>query len=188
MLEKQEWWRIAFFLALFFGLWVAVDREAVLDSPLAGLTEIWARATFDSIRALGLDAVRVGPVIRQPGGFAFELTYNCTGILPSLVVAVAILASRGSWSRKGVGIALAVLILAASNLVRLVHLFWSGVHDPDHFGLVHDLGWPAVTATLVVGSWFLWRRWMLRFAGAEGLQDRSLVGAQLGNEVVHPGV
>lgn len=136
-----------------------------LLDPLAGLV---ASVTQAVLHGIGIAAERAGTVLFVPGGFAYDITIGCTGLLPAAVLAVAILASPGTWGVKRRGLVVGVPLLLTVNLLRLVHLFYLGIHAPGLFVLAHTLLWEGTMVLFTFVTWALWARWA----------DRREVGAQ----------
>jgi exosortase/archaeosortase family protein len=148
--------------AVLAGVFLLAYREDVLGGPLSPWVELTAHATVSLLQWLGIEAVRTAAVIRHPGGFAYEIYYRCTGLLPAALLAILILAHPGSWRRKCLGLAAGAPLLVALNLVRLVHLFHLGVHAPGAFDLAHGFLWEAVLVLATIALWWGWRRWAAR--------------------------
>ncbi len=127
-----------------------------LLDPLAGLV---ASVTQGALQAIGIAAERAGTVLFVPGGFAYDITIGCTGLLPAAVLAVAILASPGTWGAKQRGLVVGVPLVLTVNLLRLVHLFYLGIHAPRHFVLAHTLLWEGTMVLFTFVTWALWTRW-----------------------------
>jgi exosortase/archaeosortase family protein len=138
-----------------------------LLDPLAGLV---ASLTQSVLLGIGIAAERAGTVLFVPGGFAYDVTIGCTGLLPAAVLTVAILASPGTWAAKQRGLVVGVPLLLTVNLLRLVHLFYLGIHAPRHFVLAHTLLWEGTMVLFTFVTWLLWTRWA----------DRRKVGDQRG--------
>jgi exosortase/archaeosortase family protein len=136
-----------------------------LLDPLAGLV---ASLTQTVLLGIGIAAERAGTVLFVPGGFAYDVTIGCTGLLPAAVLTVAILASPGTWGAKQRGLVVGVPLLLTVNLLRLVHLFYLGIHAPRHFVLAHTLLWEGTMVLFTFVTWLLWTRWA----------DRRKVGDQ----------
>ncbi len=145
-------------LIVFTGAVLLAYREAVLGRLLGGLTEWTAEATFQVLGWLGIDVAREATVLYQPGGFAYEIYYRCTGFLPAALLATAILVSPGDWRRKLIGLAVGVPLIGLLNLARLVHLFAIGVTRPELFDLAHGVLWEGAMMVAVVGLWQAWER------------------------------
>ena len=151
--------RLALALVAFAGLTVLVYRQAVLGPLLGGLCEWTAGAAALALGWLGIDAVREATVVYQPGGFAYEIYYRCTGFLPAAFLTTVILASPVGGRRKLIGLALGIPLLGVLNLVRLVHLFVLGASRPELFDLAHGVVWEVAMVLAVFGLWWVWQRW-----------------------------
>lgn len=151
-------------------------RESVLGPPLAGLSALTAKAAFAALRILDVPVTLDGTILSHAGGFACEIYFRCTGILPAVCLTVAVWASPGRWRRKLAGTALGVPLVLALNLLRLVHVFLVGVRRPDLFGLVHGVAWEAATVAAVVGIWWTWLRAARRFPVTGGRHLNLSVG------------
>lgn len=150
--------RFALVLAALAALVLVGYRDSVLGPPLAGWSALTARAAFAVLRALAVPASLDGTILAHPGGFACEVYYRCTGFLPLVCLAVAILASPGRARRKLAGIALGAPLLLGLNLLRVVHVFIVGATRPDLFGLMHGVVWEAAIVAAVIGIWMVWRQ------------------------------
>lgn len=141
------------------GVFLCVYREDMIGRLLEPWVELTAGMTAGLLHALGVDALRSGSQIHHPGGFAFEIYYRCTGVLPAALLSALIFASAASLRRKLVGMALGVGTLAAVNLLRLVHLFLLGVYRPALFEVSHGVVWELILVTATLGLWWTWNRW-----------------------------
>ncbi len=151
--------RLAVALIVFAGGTVLTYREAVLGTLLGGLAGWTAEATALALGWLGIDVVREATVVYQPGGFAYEVYYRCTGFLPAAFLTTVILASPVGGRRKLIGLVLGLPLLGVLNLARLVHLFVLGASRPELFGLAHGVVWEGAMVLAVFGLWWVWQRW-----------------------------
>lgn len=156
---------------------LALYREEVLGGPLAPLAAATARVAFALLQATGADAVRSATVIFQPSGFAYDINYSCTGILPAAFLVVSILAYPAAGRVRLAGLAVTVPAILALNQVRLVHLFYVGTRRPEIFDVVHLVVWEWAIIAAVFALWAAWTRW------ADG---RSAVAARPGAAVGDP--
>jgi exosortase/archaeosortase family protein len=131
----------------------------VRTGPLGWLDRTTAASTAAVVRLCGTPAVQEGPVLRHPQGFAVEVYYRCTGLLPALFVAVAILAFPAPWGVRWKGVLVGVPLLLGLNLARLVVLFVVGVHWPGWFDIAHRVIAETLMALAVFGFWLAWLRW-----------------------------
>ena len=153
-----------------FGLVVGALLAGVLFSPrapiltglLAPLDRLTARVTAALLHASGMEVDRAGPVLSHASGFACEVYWRCTGLLPAVFLAGLILASPTGLRRKGQGVAAGVALVLLVNLIRLAHLFWIGVRYPEAFPVAHAVIWEGGIILLVIGLWWAWMRWSAR--------------------------
>lgn len=158
--------RLAVALAVFAVVALLAYRDAVLGKLLAGLSMWTAGAAHAALGGLGIDAVRDGAVLYRPGGFAVEVYYRCTGVLPAAFLATVVLASRAGWRRRLLGVATLVPLVGALNLLRLVHLFALGAARPELFDFAHRVVWEGAMLVAVLGLWQAWDRWVGAASGA----------------------
>ncbi len=58
-----------------------------------------------------------------------------------------------------------VPILGAVNLLRLVSLFYIGLHFPGAFAWAHGVTWEGLLAAVFIGLWLGWIVWSERRIG-----------------------
>lgn len=147
-------------LSVFTGAILPCYREEVLGSLLGSLTSATTAATLGWLQLLGLDVLRETSIIYEPGGFAYEIIFKCTGFLPSAFFVVAVLAYAGSLRKKIAGLSLGIPILLLINQLRLVHLFLIGAVYPQYFHLAHAILWETAMVLSVLGLWVVWKKWV----------------------------
>jgi len=88
--------------------------------------------------------------------FQLEIRKGCDAIEPSALLVAAVLISPATKRQKLTALAVGVPILLVVNLVRIISLYYTGVHYPESFEMVHvDIWQPGFVAlTLIV--WALW--------------------------------
>jgi exosortase/archaeosortase family protein len=145
--------------ATFMVLFLGVYRDDLLGRLLDPCTELTARATFFLLHFLNVEAVRLGSQIYHPAGFAYEIYYRCTAVLPSALLAALTFATPASLRCKLIGLCVGVSAMVALNLIRLAHLFHIGVFNPDLFDLAHGLIWEIILVSGTLGIWWIWSRW-----------------------------
>ncbi len=109
------------------------------------------------LRALGEPVRSVGTQIRATA-FAVDVKNGCNGVEAMLILVAAVLAFPAPWVRRLAGIAVGVAIIQALNLVRVVSLFWLGVHRRDVFETFHTAVWQTILILVAVGVFLLWSR------------------------------
>ena len=88
------------------------------------------------------------------------ISLQCSAMATVSCLWVGILAARVRFRDKLVGMALGTAFLIAVNQLRLVQLFWMGVHRPHEFEMVHVLLWPILEAAMLLLVWYLWWCWL----------------------------
>lgn len=120
------------------------------------------------LRLAGWPVLTTGPVIAHPDGFAMEIYYRCTGLLPAAFLAVAVLSFPVSAGRRWWGLATGVLLVFAVNLARLVGLMVVGVNAPEHFDVAHGLVGESLIVAAVAAYWVAWA---VSAVGADALRE-----------------
>lgn len=139
-------------------LFLLAYRDELLGVALAPLAAATARVAAAMIELLGMEvASAASAVLRHPAGFACEVTYRCSGVLPAAVLSAAVAASAAPLRLKALGIAVGVPALWAVNLVRLVHLFHIGVYAPERFELAHGVLWEGALMAAALGLFTIWQ-------------------------------
>ncbi len=140
-------------------LFLMAYRDDLVGRLLGPWEELTARMTLALLHALQIEAVRLGSQIHHPGGFAYEIYYRCTGLLPATLLVALTAATPASLRFKLIGLGAGIPLLVALNLIRLVQLFHTGVYHPALFGLVHGPVWELILMLATLGIWWRWSRW-----------------------------
>jgi exosortase/archaeosortase family protein len=147
-----------------------------------------AHLTQSALGWVGVGALRAGTFLYVPGVFEYEIRAGCTGILPAAVLTVAIVASPGNDVAKRWGLIVGVPLVLAVNLLRLLHLFYLGVHAPQHFALAHSVLWEGTIVLCTFAVWLAWARYAPSFSGFPRRSDpppgrgKQLCGVRLGGQ------
>ena len=139
-------------------LWL-VFRDETLGAAVIALRTATAEAARLGAQITGLESVRLGTALYHPHGFAIEISRGCTGFVGTALVSLGVLAYPAPARTRMVGIALAVPIFLAANLVRLVHLFHLGVAQSAFFHSAHEVLWQVGLILIAVGAWVGWVSW-----------------------------
>ncbi len=165
--------RFGVILASFAVVTWLVFRDEVMGPVLVPLRAVTAEGALTLIRMLGMEAIREGSIVYQPGGFAFEISRGCTGLVGAGLLVVSILAYPAARRNRLVGISLCVPAFLGINLVRLAHLFYTGVHQPELFHVLHQTVWQVGMAVVVFGLWFGWTVWSDRGGSVPAATSRE---------------
>lgn len=161
--------RLAAGLALVLGGLVALELAPWAHPWFEPVNIGLARATEWLLGALDLPVARRGAVLAHPDGFGYRITYVCSGLRPIAIIVVTVLLAPATPAWRMAGLTLGVVGVEALNLLRLVHLYWTGVTDPEAFVVAHRVTWNVVAVAAVAGFLLWWlhrgRRGTSRFEG-----------------------
>jgi len=96
--------------------------------------------------------------IRSPV-FAMALRRGCDAVEPTFLLCSAMLAFRSSIGRKALGMLVGALVFQLLNLVRIVSLFWIGIHFPNLFNPIHMEIWPTLFILIGAVIFVAWKDW-----------------------------
>ncbi len=152
-----------------FGLLFGVLLGAFYVLILTPLFERWlytylgANAWLASgiLNVLGQDS-HVSEITIRSARFAITVRRGCDAIEPSWLFCAALLAFPASFMRKVTGILVGAVLLQGLNLVRIVSLYFIGLHRPRFFNTAHVEIWPAVFIVVAISLWMAWVRWAQR--------------------------
>ncbi|MGI9287995.1 MAG: archaeosortase/exosortase family protein [Pseudomonadales bacterium] len=143
-------------LTAVFAAVVLVEVYPAVSAWLAPLNVAIAGLTAALIDWLGMAVAWEASVLYHPTGFGYEIGAACTGLVPALVVIATLCCLPLRANQRLLAIGLGVLFTQGINLVRLVVLYYIGVHYPSSFDLAHDWlgqGLIIVTTALFIIFW-----------------------------------
>ena len=113
------------------------------------------------LNLLGQDS-HVSEITVHTVRFAITVRRGCDAIEPSWFFCAALLAFPAPFSRKIMGIVVGAVLLQGLNLVRIVSLYFIGVHRPQFFNTAHVEIWPAIFILVAISLWIAWISWTRR--------------------------
>jgi len=91
--------------------------------------------------------------------FSVSIEEGCDAIAPAILYAISVaifpIATRTKWK----GLFFGLLAIAILNIIRIVSLYFTGVHAPSLFEFMHVDFWQAIFIVFTVGIWIYWMRW-----------------------------
>ena len=137
-----------------FLIWIA-GNDAVVGGFQRGL----ARITGGILNLLGHRTVVTGTTVSSEA-FGITVVTACTGLFTTGLFLIAVIAFPTGWTSKLIGVGLGVGGIFLLNVVRLVSLYYIGVHLPGLLDPAHQLVWQSVLIVFAVALWLLWAgRW-----------------------------
>lgn len=145
-------------------LYLLVAIRPSNDHLVVPFTEGIVAVSAGLLRALR-EPVATAGTIMSGGGFAMNVKNGCNGLEAVIILVAAVVAFPATARQRALGLALGVILIQVLNLVRVVSLFWLGVHRPSVFELFHAAIWQSGLILVAVAFFVVWSRRIAR-AGA----------------------
>jgi exosortase H (IPTLxxWG-CTERM-specific) len=136
--------------AITLMLWAA-NADSVTTSIQTG----FARVVAGILNLFGEGASVAGNVV-QTERFGVSVVTACTGLFLIGLFAAAVILFPARPSAKLIGLGLGVGGISALNVVRLVSLYYVGVHLPTALDTVHLVIWQSLLIVFAVALWLAW--------------------------------
>lgn len=156
MKREQKVFLLRFIAVLLFFYFVVAIRP-VNDHVIVPFTGLIVRASAAVLRGLGEPAQAVGTLLTSPA-FTVDVKNGCNGVEAMLLLVAAILAFPATVRQRLLGLLAGVAVIQVANLLRVVSLFWLGVHHRDVFELFHAAIWQTALILMSVVLFILWSR------------------------------
>ncbi len=144
-------------MALFF---LAVAPKPMNDALVEPFTSLVARAGGTACRLFGEPTEMRGTAIVSPR-FSVNIRNGCNGLETMFIFGAAVLAFPAPWKVRLLGLLGGFAGIQLINLVRIVSLFYIGIHFPKLFEESHIVVWQVI---VVLGGVALFLLWAGRFA------------------------
>lgn len=148
----------AVFVAIFY---VAMTRPLLQRRFFSAYLDWNAAAAASILNVFGEEATAYGKAISS-GRASIQIMRGCDAIEPTALFVAAVLATPVSIWSKVLGAAGGTLVLALINLVRIVTLFYTRVHFPKLFEVMHVEVWQGLFICLSLVLWIAWALWATR--------------------------
>jgi len=166
------WWaqnrQIVTFAATFLGLLtlfqIAYYTVVVPSSIFAKYLGLNSRVAAKVLGLMGEKVMTSGDMMFST--FSMSIKTGCDGLQAMAILAIAVAAFPGEPRRKLIGAAGGIALLMVLNILRLVSLFWMGVHVPDWFQAMHVHIWPAALIIAALVYAVAWSSWTSRRVAA----------------------
>lgn len=91
--------------------------------------------------------------------YQVDIKHGCDAVAPSVLFISAVLAFPSPILSKLPGLLAGTLVLAVINLIRIVSLFYIGIHWNRYFETMHEDVWQAAFILLALLFWVIWAWW-----------------------------
>jgi len=129
------------------------------DAAMMHIQRVLAVASSGILNLFGQDTVVVGTTV-QSNLFGITVVTACTGLFITGLFLVAVMAFPTRWRSKAIGVGIGIGGIFVVNIVRLVSLYFIGIHWPGFLDAAHQLVWQSLLIVVAVALWLLWAgRW-----------------------------
>jgi len=163
--EWQAWYAgkrpVLLFLlkfGLLMGAFYALLATTYFDRLLYSYLQANAWLSNAILRGLG-QPTHLNDVTIQSPSFAVAIRRGCDAVEPTWLFCAAVLSFKAPLVHKLFGILVGILLLQALNLVRIVTLFWIGLHLPSIFNSAHMEIWPTAFIVVTIVLFVTWIDW-----------------------------
>ncbi|MEE9297366.1 MAG: hypothetical protein V3W34_20705 [Phycisphaerae bacterium] len=154
--------RFVVLVSVMMGLYYAVVSTAIFHERLfPAYLRVNADASAGILRLLGHRATATGELVASPE-YSLTIAKGCDAIDPSVLFAAGVLAMQVPLVSKLPALVIGVSSLLIINLIRIVSLFYVGIHFPKAFNIMHVDVWQPVFILLAITFWAIWAVWATR--------------------------
>jgi len=126
---------------------------------MGGVQHGLARITSGVLNLLGHRTSVDGSTVAS-SLFGITVVTACTGLFTTGLFLIAVVVYPAGWRSRLIGAGLGIGGVFLVNVVRLVSLYYIGVHLPNFLDQAHQLIWQSVLIVFAVALWLLWAgRW-----------------------------
>lgn len=154
-------WRFGLMFGVLMVLFYTLILTPFFDRLLYTYLGANAWLANGMLNVLG-QATHVSDITIRSARFAITVRRGCDAIEPSWFFCAALLSFPAPWPRKVVGILIGAVLLQLLNLLRIVSLYFIGLHYPPLFNTAHVEIWPAVFIIVAIALWIGWITWSRR--------------------------
>lgn len=145
---------VAILILLFYLTYRNPWFESHIFRPLVN---IYAWLSGHVLRLFGYDVNVYGDIISS-SGFSVSVKKGCDAAEPMAIFVAGILAFPALISRKLIGLGIGLAVLFVLNVIRIITLYLTGIHNPDFFESMHLAVWQVAFIAVAVLLWFFWLR------------------------------
>lgn len=140
-------------LALFYAFFSIPSLENRILYPY-----LEANAWLANAILIGLGQhTHVFEVTIQSPQFAMAIRRGCDAVEPTWLLCAAMISFPATLIHKLRGMLIGIVLLQALNLVRIVTLYWIGIHFPSFFNSAHLELWPTAFIIVAIALFIGWK-------------------------------
>jgi len=152
---------VGVFVVLLVGFYLLTFLPFMNKGFLPYYLELNARMSAVVLNIFGEGASSEGTTVLSPRNSVI-IHHGCDALGPAVLFIAAVLAFPSRFLLKLPGLFAGTVILSIINLIRIVTLFYSGIHFQQSFEFLHEDVWQSLFVLLALVLWVLWAWWASR--------------------------
>jgi len=144
--------RFGLLIGAFIGISLTSAFETLVEQPLI---LVCAQLSNALLNMLGAGTVRNGAFVSSPD-FSFHVVEGCTGQFVFFLLLAAVLAFPTRWSSRLLCLLIGGTLIFVLNQIRIVSLYYVGVHWPHLFEDLHVYVWQGLIIVILTFFWYAW--------------------------------
>lgn len=151
---------VVLFVVLMAAFYGVTSMSWYQDGVFPRYLNLNADVSAMMLRVLGEDANATGQDVHSPR-MSLSIRAGCDAIEPSFMFVAAVLAFPAAVKAKLIGVLVGVPLLLLMNLVRILSLYYIGIHAPRWFETAHVDIWQPTFILIALACWIVWVLWAI---------------------------
>lgn len=140
------------FMAIFYSVWAT---QWFHDHFVTAITKLDALIAAKFLNLFGYETIQNGTSVVSPY-MKVNVKTGCDGIEAMALFGSGVLAFTAGWGHKLKGLFWGILFLFTVNIIRIIHLWLSGVYMPEYFEFFHQNFWQILFILISIITWAVW--------------------------------
>jgi len=136
---------------------IAFQFNFVHENVVVPFTSIVAYCSSILMNIFGAASKVTGNTLSN-SKFSINVVDGCNGIYATAILISGVVAYPSRLSQKAIGVLLGFTAVFLMNLVRVISLFYLGLHFPDIFQEVHVYVWQPIIIIWAIIVWDFWSK------------------------------
>ncbi len=158
-------------MMLFYGFWTTPFFKNQISPPIVN-GNAWVAGAI--LNASGHQVNIFGDIISS-NQFSISVKRGCDALEPIALLVTAIGSFPVSVIYRLQGVLIGSVLLLVLNQLRIISLYFIGIHYPDLFTMMHVDVWQSVFIIVAVALWISWMEWVINIQSHHNNQNRILL-------------
>jgi len=139
-------------IGLFYLMWAT---QWFHDNIVKSVTQLDAKIASVILNIFGWETKTIGNTI-DSNALTLNVKTGCDGLEAMAMFSSGVIAYTASLAHKFRGLLYGIAFLFALNIIRILHLYVTGVYMPTYFEFFHQNFWQIVFIFLSIVLWAFW--------------------------------